>query len=87
MPYVQVPKELNKVKTKVVFNLTKRQLIWFGSAAVVSVPAYFLTRSHIGNTPAMLLEYAQKQYELNKEVQNIVNGKQKAFRKTAKKNR
>ena len=27
MPYVPVPKDLTKVKTKVAFNLTKRQLI------------------------------------------------------------
>ena len=29
MPYVTVPKDLTKVKTKVLFNLTKRQLICF----------------------------------------------------------
>ena len=29
MPYVPVPKDLTKVKTKVAFNLTKRQLICF----------------------------------------------------------
>ena len=27
MPYVPVPKDLTKVKTKLAFNLTKRQLI------------------------------------------------------------
>ena len=31
MAYVPVPKDLNAVKTKVLFNLTKRQLICFGS--------------------------------------------------------
>lgn len=44
MPYVPVPKDLNTVKTKVAFNLTKRQLICFSLAAAVGVPAYFLTR-------------------------------------------
>ena len=29
MAYVQIPKDLKKVKTKVAFNLTKRQLIGF----------------------------------------------------------
>ncbi len=29
MAYVPVPKDLTKVKTKVMFNLTKRQLICF----------------------------------------------------------
>lgn len=55
MPYVQVPKDLSKVKTKLAFNLTKRQLICFSGAAAVGIPAYLLTRSVIGNTPAMLL--------------------------------
>jgi len=38
MPFVQVPKDLTKVKTKIAFNLTKRQLICFGAAAIVGVP-------------------------------------------------
>ena len=29
MAFVPVPKDLNRVKTKVMFNLTKRQLICF----------------------------------------------------------
>jgi len=33
MAYVNVPKDLTKVKTKVLFNLTKRQLICFGRRA------------------------------------------------------
>ena len=35
MAYVSVPKDLTKVKTKVAFNLTKRQLICFGSGAAI----------------------------------------------------
>ena len=31
MAFVPVPKDLSKVKTKVAFNLTKRQLICFAS--------------------------------------------------------
>ena len=27
MPYVNVPNDLSKIKTKIAFNLTKRQLI------------------------------------------------------------
>ena len=41
MAYVPVPKDLNAVKTKVLFNLTKRQLICFGSGAAVAVPLFF----------------------------------------------
>lgn len=55
MPYVPVPKDLTKVKTKVMFNLTKRQIICFGLAAVVGLPVYFLTKGTIGNSAAVLL--------------------------------
>lgn len=55
MAYVQVPKDLTKVKTKVMFNLTKRQLICFGIAAVLGIPMYFLTKGVIGNTAAAML--------------------------------
>lgn len=119
MPYVQIPKDLAKIKTKVAFNLTKRQIICFSIAGATSLPVYFLTRHSIGNTGAMLLliavampsfllamyeknglpfekvlrsviisrfirpkirpyktenvyEYAEKQYNLNKEVRKIV---------------
>lgn len=50
MAYVQVPKDLTKVKNKVMFNLTKRQLICFSLAAAVGVLLYFLTRKAIGTT-------------------------------------
>ena len=32
MAFVSVPKDLTKVKNKIIFNLTKRQLICFGIA-------------------------------------------------------
>ena len=40
MPYVPVPKDLTKVKTKVAAGLTKRQLICFSLAALVGLPVY-----------------------------------------------
>ena len=55
MAYVNIPNDLNRIKTKGAFNLTKRQLLFFGIAAAAGVPAYFLTRSAIGNMGAMLL--------------------------------
>ena len=42
MAYVPVPKDLSKIKTKLAFNLTKRQLVCFSSAAAVGLPAYLL---------------------------------------------
>ena len=44
MAYVPVPKDLTKVKTKVMFNLTKRQLVCFGGGALVGVPLFFLLK-------------------------------------------
>lgn len=55
MPFVPVPKDLSKVKTKVALNLTKRQLICFGSAAAIGVPTYLLSRETLGGEGAMLL--------------------------------
>ena len=53
MPYVNVPNDLSKIKTKIAFNLTKRQLICFGMGAAIGVPTYLLTRQVIGNTGAL----------------------------------
>ena len=43
MAYVPVPKDLTKVKTKVAFNLTKRQLVCFGCGRS-SACRFFLLR-------------------------------------------
>jgi len=58
MGYANIPNDLSKIKTKVMFNLTKRQLICFGGAALIGIPAYLLTRDTIGNSIAMLLMIA-----------------------------
>jgi len=55
MAFCSVPKDLNKIKTKVALNMTKRQLICFGTAALIGVPTYLFTRGTIGNTAAVLL--------------------------------
>ena len=55
MPYVNVPNDLSKIKTKMAFNLTKRQLICFGGAAAIGIPSYLLAREPLGNTGAMFL--------------------------------
>ena len=43
--YISVPRDLTKVTSKVMFNLTKRQLICFGMATVIGVPSFFLLKS------------------------------------------
>ena len=55
MAFVPVPKDLNRVKTKVMFNLTKRQLICFSIAAAVGVPIFFLAKAHLDLSTACLL--------------------------------
>ena len=55
MAFVSVPKDLSRVKSKLAFNMTKRQLICFGTAVVIGIPTYIFTRGTIGNSAAVLL--------------------------------
>ncbi len=43
--YISVPRDLTKVKSKIVLGLTKRQLICFSVAALIGVPSFFLIKS------------------------------------------
>ena len=54
MAYVTIPKDLTKVKSKVLFGLTRRQLICFGAAVLVGVPLFFLLRNAIASSLATL---------------------------------
>ena len=54
MAYVTVPKDLSKVKTKVAFNLTKRQIICLGAALLVGLPLFFLLKDSAGTTLAAM---------------------------------
>ena len=53
--YVPVPKDLTSVKTKFLFNLTKRQLVCFSGGALLGVPLFFFLKPHIGTSTAALL--------------------------------
>lgn len=87
MPYVNVPNDLSKIKTKIAFNLTKRQLICFGIGAAIGIPIYLLTRGAIGNTGAlfvmlgiMLPAFLMAMYErdglpFEKVLRNMINTK------------
>ena len=87
MAFVSVPKDLTKVKNKVVLNLTKRQLICLSAAAAIGLPFYFLTREWIGTTNAatgmvllMLPAFLFAMYEkdglpLEKVVRNIIRAR------------
>jgi len=52
MAYVPVPKDLTKVKTKIAFGLTKRQLICFAAALITGVPLFFLIKGSAGTSLA-----------------------------------
>ena len=85
MAYVPVPKDLSKIKSKVLFNLTRRQLICFSGGALVSIPLFFLLKNRIGVStaamvmmlvmiPAFLLAmYERNGQPLEKVLRNIVN--------------
>ena len=84
MAYVPVPKDLNAVKTKVLLNLTKRQLVCFGAGAALGVPLFFLLKAHTGVSTAaicmillmlpffLLAMYEKNGQPLEKIVRNIV---------------
>ena len=42
--YISVPRDLTRVKSKILFGLTKRQIICFGTGALIGVPVYFFVR-------------------------------------------
>lgn len=72
MAYVPVPKDLTKVKTKVFFGLTKRQLLCFGAGALIGVPLFFLLKDYAGTSVAafcmvltMLPAFLLAMYEKN----------------------
>lgn len=85
MAYVPVPKDLNAVKAKAMFNLTKRQLICFGSGLVLAVPLFFILKAHINISgaaiimiivllPFMLLAMYEKNGQpFEKVAKNIIN--------------
>ena len=52
MAYVPVPNDLSKIKTKVAFNLTKRQIICFAVALIVGLPLFFLLKDSTGTSAA-----------------------------------
>ncbi len=55
MAYVSIPKDLSRVKSKCLFNLTKRQVVCFGLGALTGVPAFFLAKDALGVSPSVLL--------------------------------
>ena len=84
MAYVPVPKDLSAVKTKVMLNLTRRQLICFGSGILIGVPLFFLVKSRSSISAAsifmilitlpffLLAMYERNGQPLEKILRNII---------------
>ena len=54
MLHITVHKDLANIKTKVLFGLTKRQIICFGAAALIGVPLFFLLRNTVSSSGATI---------------------------------
>lgn len=70
--YIPVPRDLTQVRSKIVFNLTKRQLICFSLAALIGVPSFFLLKkvgsvsmASIGMVIVMMPMFFLAMYEKN----------------------
>ncbi len=53
--YVTIPKDLSQVKTKFLFNLTKRQVICFGCGILAGLPLFFILRGVMPASAAALI--------------------------------
>ena len=71
--YISVPRDLTKVKSKVMFNLTKRQLICFSVAALIGVPSFFLIKQ-IGMMVIMMPFFFLAMYEKNGQHLEVILG-------------
>ena len=79
--YISVPRDLTKVKSKVMFNLTKRQLICFSVAALIGVPSFFLIKqiaststAAIGMMVIMMPFFFVAMYEKNGQHLEVILG-------------
>ncbi len=84
--YISVPRDLTKVKSKVAFNLTKRQLLCFGTAALIGVPLFFCSpgfrRQHCrhprhdgGDAAGVFLECTRKMVSPGKLLSHYVQAR------------
>ena len=55
MAYVPVPKDLTHVRQKVLFNLTRRQLVCFLGGALVGAPLFYLLKPYVASSAASLI--------------------------------
>lgn len=55
MAYVEVPKDLGEVKTKIIFGLTSRQLVHLLAGGLLGIGTYLIARNKLGDSAASLL--------------------------------
>ena len=53
--YVTVPVDVSRIKSKILFNLTKRQILCFGCGIAVGLPLYFLCKKALGSSAAVMV--------------------------------
>ena len=71
--YISVPRDLTKVKSKVMFNLTKRQLICFGMAVLIGVPSVMKTNTAVmGMMVIMMPFFFLAMYEKNGQPLEVI---------------
>ena len=79
--YISVPRDLTRVKSKVMFNMTKRQLICFSMAALIGVPSFFMlkrlgspTVAAMGMVVIMMPFFFLSMYEKNGQPLEVIVG-------------
>ena len=79
--YISVPRDLTRVKSKVMFNMTKRQLICFSMAALIGVPSFFMlkklgspTVAAMGMVVIMMPFFFLSMYEKNGQPLEVILG-------------
>ena len=77
--YANVPRDLTRVKSKLFLNLTKRQILCFGTAILVGLPLFFLlkktgnmTLAAMGMIIIMLPFFFLAMYERNGQPLEVV---------------
>ena len=75
MAYVPVPKDLSKVKTKVAFNLTKRQIVCFAAALLLGTSLASMAMIAVMLPCFLFAMYEKHGQPLEVVVKNIIRTK------------
>lgn len=77
--YISVPRDFSKVKSKILFNLTGRQLLCFGLGVLIGIPSFFLLKrtgnvsmAALGMIVIMMPMFLLAMYEKNGQPMEVV---------------